>query len=66
MNKKLTKKQKIIQEQRSIKNHLKNVIEPKMFSEIEDMINNEKKDSVFLDAENDDIKNYIIDKNLKK
>ena len=43
MDKELTQRQKVIEVQRKVKNHLKNTLEPKMMKDIEDMIMDEQR-----------------------
>ena len=62
---KLTKKQKAIQVQREIKNHYKNIVEPKMFRDTENLINDLDKKSEFLEHDNDSIKNHVIGENIR-
>lgn len=63
--KKLSKKQKIIDIQRDIKRYLKNELEPKMMKEANELISDIELDDVFLDKDNNEIKNFIISSNLK-
>lgn len=63
--KKLSKKQKIIYIQRDIKRYLKNELEPKMMKEANELISDIELDDVFLDKDNNEIKNFIISSNLK-
>jgi hypothetical protein len=60
MSKKLFKKKKQIQIQREIKNHVKNDFIPKLLTEIEEMINDKNINEEFLEMENEEIKNYIL------
>lgn len=61
----LTKKQKTVEVQRSIKNIIKNIIEPKMLNEVSEMINDKNLPDEYLIQGNNEVHEFILKNNLK-
>lgn len=64
-DKQLTPLQKTRATQREVKKYIKEVLEPKMFKDIENVFKRPLHANRF-NEQNEDIKNYIIDKHINK